>query len=222
MPPQQDEDFSFAHLKMWKDSRRSPAKILSPFTCLKGSQQGAVRSSKELPIGMACSRGYGAFSIRTNPPVGRKNTQTLHHGTAIGLPISWGGARGVNVAAYMAVPLVVSEIVWTFRTVSQGSDPKPNPLDSSPPSNARLNSPGSGTGTKTSPPYPRRSMGRQNYGSPVGRVWVLDQLWEFTKSHEIQGKLAPVRRLIVDQQTGLMDGYQTGAVAGFKTCQVTT
>ena len=35
-------------------------------------------------------------------------TQTLH-GTAIYIyiPISWGGARGVNGAAYMAVPLVV-------------------------------------------------------------------------------------------------------------------
>ena len=36
-------------------------------------------------------------------------------GTAIGLPISWGGARGVNGAAYMAVPWNVWDILLLYR-----------------------------------------------------------------------------------------------------------
>ena len=34
---------------------------------------------------------------------------------AIGLPISWGGARGVNGAAYMAVPWNVWDILLLYR-----------------------------------------------------------------------------------------------------------
>ena len=56
----------------------------------------------------------------------KQGSQTLH-GTAIGLPISWGGARGVNGAAYMAVPWSVWEFLqlWdqVWREEGLGLDP---------------------------------------------------------------------------------------------------